>query len=276
MPLCPAGVKTTIKWQYPGETDQQIIGADDYSITPVHSTPTKYSWEYHMGLAIYAATAFTPTAALRCNNSPNQVRRCVDEQVISGGTNARQNYSSFYAPIYSYRVSDYVESNERCIPNGSQPLSIPCGLAKGYRKIEILCHGSGVGAYSPNPVWLTAWQGNNGATATAYGSILQVPSGGEYPVNYEPATNRYVGVIPSGYGWQYFYFAPLSSVLPTGYLFKILKGGTVVYQRSKTDKPVVTFKCGEECPPGTCECESGGVVCCYDTTTGRAVKSFAK
>jgi hypothetical protein len=33
MPLCPVGQKTTIEWQYPGETKQRIEGADDYSTT---------------------------------------------------------------------------------------------------------------------------------------------------------------------------------------------------------------------------------------------------
>jgi hypothetical protein len=32
MPLCPAGQKTTIEWQYEGEAKQRIEGADDYSI----------------------------------------------------------------------------------------------------------------------------------------------------------------------------------------------------------------------------------------------------
>jgi hypothetical protein len=32
MALCPAGQKTTIEWQYAGETKQRIEGADDYSV----------------------------------------------------------------------------------------------------------------------------------------------------------------------------------------------------------------------------------------------------
>lgn len=228
-----------VRWRYGSQPWQEYIGGDNYSITPVHPTPAKYEWVYHMGLAVFAASAFTPSnVSLGCNNILNPVRRCVDETVISGGVDSRRYYSGFHAPIYKYRVSDYVESSERCVRNGSQALSIPCGLAKGYRRIEILCHGSSL-LYSSTPVWLTAWEGNKGALATAYGSILQVPSGGEYSVYYEPGTNRYVGVIPSSYGWQYFYFSPLSSVLPTGYLFKVFKNGQEVYQQTSSTIPTV-------------------------------------
>jgi hypothetical protein len=276
MALCPPGIKTTVEWQYPGEAKQRIEGADDYSTTPVHSSPAKYEWKYDMGLAIFAASSYTPQYSYQgCNNTRDPIRRCVDDYITSNRIDTRRNYSGFHAPIYSYRVSDYAESNERCIPNGSQPLSIPCGLAKGYRKVEILCHGDSFN-YSPTPVWLLAWDATENLTGNALGGMLQIPNGGTYSVVYEPSTNRYVGVIPGSYGWGYFYFNPLTNALPTGYLFKILKDGTVVYQRSKSDKPVVTHFCGEECPPGTCQCESGDVVCCYDTTTGRAVKSFRK
>jgi hypothetical protein len=32
MALCTSGQKTTIKWQYPGESENQILGADGYSL----------------------------------------------------------------------------------------------------------------------------------------------------------------------------------------------------------------------------------------------------
>ncbi len=42
--------------------------------------------------------------------------------------------------------------------------------------------------------------------------------------------------------------------------------------------PEVCYDCEEEekCPPGTCECTRGNLVCCYDPTTGEVVKSFTK
>jgi hypothetical protein len=33
MPLCPNGQKAIITWQYPGEDKQQILGADDYTLS---------------------------------------------------------------------------------------------------------------------------------------------------------------------------------------------------------------------------------------------------
>lgn len=60
-------------------------------------------------------------------------------------------------------------------------------------------------------------------------------------------------------------------------VFKIFSGNQeIVYQRSNPVCPVVTYSCGEKCPPGTCECSCGNVVCCHDSRTGEVVKSFRK
>jgi hypothetical protein len=59
-------------------------------------------------------------------------------------------------------------------------------------------------------------------------------------------------------------------------VFRITKNGQAVYQKSNLACPVVTHTCGEQCPPGSCECDCGTEVCCYDTVTGKAVKSFRK
>jgi hypothetical protein len=59
-------------------------------------------------------------------------------------------------------------------------------------------------------------------------------------------------------------------------VFKVTKNGTVVYQKSTPVCPTVTVICGDQCPPGTCQCDCGNYVCCYDTATGKAVKSFRK
>jgi hypothetical protein len=58
--------------------------------------------------------------------------------------------------------------------------------------------------------------------------------------------------------------------------FKVFKNGAVVYQRSESTCPTVTYFCGDQCPEGTCQCDCGTEICCYDTTTGKAVKSFKK
>ncbi|MBW4533651.1 MAG: hypothetical protein KME09_06900 [Pleurocapsa minor HA4230-MV1] len=59
-------------------------------------------------------------------------------------------------------------------------------------------------------------------------------------------------------------------------LFKITKNNVVVYQKATPTCPIVTHFCGDQCPPGTCQCDCGSEVCCYDTKTGKAVKSFRK
>jgi hypothetical protein len=56
----------------------------------------------------------------------------------------------------------------------------------------------------------------------------------------------------------------------------ITKNGELVYRRRNSVCPTVTYFCGETCPPGTCQCDCGTEVCCYDTATGKAVKSFKK
>lgn len=59
-------------------------------------------------------------------------------------------------------------------------------------------------------------------------------------------------------------------------VFTVTKNNQVVYTRTKSPCPTVTHFCGEQCPPGTCQCDCGTEVCCYDTKTGKAVKSFRK
>lgn len=49
-----------------------------------------------------------------------------------------------------------------------------------------------------------------------------------------------------------------------------------IYQQSHPVCPQVAVKCTDQCPPGTCECECGPRVCCYDPHTGKAVKSFVR
>jgi hypothetical protein len=59
-------------------------------------------------------------------------------------------------------------------------------------------------------------------------------------------------------------------------VLKILKNNLVVHARAEPMCPTVTYTCGDQCPPGTCQCDCGSEVCCYDTATGKAVKSFRK
>jgi hypothetical protein len=178
--------------------------------------------------------------------------------------------STFYPPIYKYRISDFAQADLLCANAALNYPPLLCTKPEGYRKVEIFAHKTST---SSTPEWITGWLGTYNYTP---GYMLQVPNGGEYPVVYNSETNMFVGALPSGAGWGYFNFVPTADVSPTSYLLTIYRNGVEVYLRTNTKTPVVTYFCGEKCPPGTCQCDCGTEVCCYDTTTGRAVKSFKK
>jgi hypothetical protein len=272
MPLCPAGQKTTIEWQYEGETKQRIEGADEYSITPNHNSRVSTTWQYDMGYSILSHGLVIPSSPSQgCNNSLANLSRCsrqVENPQLLFPSSRIQ--SGFYAPIYKYRLSDFAQADYPCSSAGLSYLPLLCTKPQGYRKVEILAYKTPT---SSTPEWITGWLGTRNYIP---GYMLQVPSGGEYPVVYNAASNMYVGVLPSGAGWGYFNFVPTSNIAPNGMSFQVWKNGVVIYQRTDTKTPVVTYFCGEKCPPGTCECTCGTKVCCYDPATGIAVKSFNK
>ena len=57
---------------------------------------------------------------------------------------------------------------------------------------------------------------------------------------------------------------------------KILKNNQVVLQRVSGVCPEVEVYEDEICPPGSCECTHGSIVCCYNPNTGQVVKSFSR
>lgn len=59
------------------------------------------------------------------------------------------------------------------------------------------------------------------------------------------------------------------------YKFTVTDATQTIYSRSANVCPIVDIKCGESCPPGTCECDCRNVICCYNNN-GILVKSFAK
>lgn len=55
----------------------------------------------------------------------------------------------------------------------------------------------------------------------------------------------------------------------------IFKNEAIVYERTEKSCPEVKEYCDiQKCPPGTCECRHGSVVCCHDSKTGEVVKQF--
>lgn len=59
-------------------------------------------------------------------------------------------------------------------------------------------------------------------------------------------------------------------------VFTVTKNGQTVYTKTRSICPTVTHFCGEQCPPGSCECTCGTGICCYHPTTGAVVKSFTR
>jgi hypothetical protein len=271
MALCPSGQKTTIEWQYSGEAKQRIVGADDYSVERKYSQPTNYVWQYNISEA-YGATPGstfsdpklgcfgTTRVHYSCSKFSRRTELDFDPARIA---------TACYAPIYAYRVTDFTQADKPC------PAAAPwqCQFIKGCKKIQVLCHGIN-NTYSAAAAWFDVWWDMN-VYSPSTGILLQVPYGTEQSVIYDSSTNRYIGNLAPGYDWQYFRFIPLSSRLPSCF-FKVLKQGQVVYQKTRSDCPTVTYTCGNNCPPGTCQCDRGTEVCCYDTVTGKAVKSFRK
>lgn len=271
MVLCLANEKTTIKWQYPGETEQQIIGADDYSIEPVYATGVRYQWQYEISNAIlsYSGTNLTDPS-LACGGVTGIHRQCVGypRRTWDSGFDAARTVSVVYAPIYQYRVTDFHQSDYPCVSYRE----FPCTYPYGYRVIQLLCHGGAI--WSNVPVWITIYDMKRSTSAN--GGMLQNTIGGNFNMVYDSAIDQYKFLSGQQSDWSYFRFTNFDNKPPTSCSFKVLKNSGVVYQKTKPTAPVVTYSCGEQCPPGTCECDCGNMVCCYDTTTGRAVKSFAK
>jgi hypothetical protein len=272
MPLCPAGQKTTIEWQYTGEQLNRIIEADDYSLSPVYSQRTRYRWEYSISQTITSYSGLTLNAVQGCNGIPGLYRQCSIQpprtSEVDSGSNRRA--SIIYAPIYKYRVIDLGTADRACVPFAEIRA---CGFPSGWRKIQLLCHGASTP--SVTPVWVTIWD-STGQYEPAAGAMLQNTSGGEFNINYDPILDRYRFIPSDQPDWGEFRFVAFDNRLPNQCQFKVSKNGLVVYQRTASTCPAVTYFCGEKCPPRTCECTCGTEVCCYDTTTGKAIKSFKK
>lgn len=270
MPLCPPGQKTTIEWQYAGETKQRIEGADDYSITPIYAGYTRYFWDYEIDAAwsSYSGTNIT-AASQACHGILGLHRQCLGQSRRSNvNSGAAKRTEVVYAPIYKYRVTDFRIADAPC----TSWSEFPCVYLYGYRKIEVLCHGQ----ISPSatPVWITLFDGTKYTSGN--GQMLQYAKGGEFGLNYDSVLDQYKFSPSQQPDWNYFRFFNFDNRKPTQYLFKVLKNESAVYQRTKVDKPVVTHFCGEKCPPGTCECTCGNRVCCHDPVTGAVIKSFIK
>lgn len=225
----------SVRWQYGNEPWQEIIEADDYSITPTFGSPAAFDWQYDMGYSVLSYSAFNPSSPSQgCNNSMAQLRRCarqrVNPQLVFDNSRIQ---SSFYSPIYKFRVSDYAQSDLPCANAGLNYAPLACTRPEGYRKIEIFAHKT---ASSPNPEWIVGWLGTRNFTP---GYMLQVPTGGEYPIVYNPSLNKYVGIFPSSYGWGYFDFVHLGNVARTGLLLEVYKNGQVVHSETRAVSPQV-------------------------------------
>jgi hypothetical protein len=126
------------------------------------------------------------------------------------------------------------------------------GLVNNTTSIGYSTEFINTGVVNPNGTWAVFWTEGNGVEKNL--SLA----------NYS--------------GYRAYGFTTLYSNQPDNCatLFQVTKNGQVVYSKINSQQPTVTHRCGEECPPGTCECTNGSTVCCYDPNTGIAVKSFTR
>lgn len=225
----------SVRYRFGSGAWSEIIGADDYQITPNYINRVLCDWQYSMGYSVLSYGSLTPTGASNaCNGSLATQSRCA-KQIVNPqlAFDLSRIIGSCYAPIYKYRVSDYAEADYPCSKAGLNDLSLFCTKPKGYRKVEIYCHKT---PSSATPEWVLAW---NGTKNYLPGYMLQLPSSGEYPVVYNPSTNIYVGVLPSGSDWEYFNFIPTTNVAPISYRLKITKNGVIVLDQIGSSYPEV-------------------------------------
>jgi hypothetical protein len=245
---CPNGDKI-IEWQYPGGEKQRILGGDSYSLNRV-------------------------------------------------------------APVNDYRERKYVVISVWMVVNGNVPQGHP-----GYPLVDgqlVRLAVSGVSRYNA-PIWQvnarqdyystkvvldvteTSNDFNNGVCykKPVNGNYLQYDNpynGSACNVWYNPSgfdpSDRYnprLGVKQS-LGIQQINIvtqtgsspSPCVNQIAESCTLNIIKNGQTVYQKVTPVCPIVAEYCGEKCPEGTCECTCGSEVCCYDTKTGKAVKSFRR
>lgn len=210
MPLCSNGQKPIIKWQYPGEDLNQILGADNYSIGMVKGQcNTSY-----LVKGMYASNSmnYCQTPLINTNwqlNVPGKVHGIASRYFRTDDRYSCPNFTRIVGKIDVYQA--------------------------------YLSHGSNPSNFALDVTYF--------ADHTTAGSVVTITD-----------IIRTDGQ-PDNCG---------------GCALKIFKGSQTVYSRVEPTCPTVTYACGDECPPGTCQCDCGSMVCCYDTKTGKAVKSFRK
>jgi hypothetical protein len=97
-----------------------------------------------------------------------------------------------------------------CVNNGfSVPASLMCTYPQGYKRVEILCHGTGATS-SVTPIWVTFWYNSSAST----GDLLQVPYETEQPFVYNEPNDKWVGLIPNEYDWTRFELVKFDAVSP--------------------------------------------------------------
>lgn len=220
MPLCPAGQKTIIGWQYPGEDKQRIIGADDYSISVENG---KGGVGYHVFGTYYS------------------------RNYSSGGCNV-WGYWRTTAPVIGTQVFSY----EPVLDSANRwAIKLNTGI---FRLVAVLDKQG----YDSN--FLINFSG----------SITNLTSG---------CRNDSAG----GYGDRLFEQKEKRKIIRADgqpdnapCTLTITRNGQTVHKETRAVCPQVSYSCGEQCPPGSCECMCGTKVCCHDPNTGAVIKSFTR
>jgi hypothetical protein len=239
MSLCPNN-NLIIEWQYPGKEKNKLIGADDYSVVKPWKYDTTNDFNY------------TFTAKARCSTSspPPGVAPSLPRNFVAGQEIVVFTTGTWSGPILGFEkfvngtnVNGMLSYTNRSGGNATSGFCAP-------RTIEVI-----LSTTSPSG-------GGSVRLKSVSGSFNEpVVYGDIYDVQFIPTTTP-----------------PRTCIVAVNNqcTFTVTKNGQVVYQKTDSVCPVVNYFCGEECPPGTCECTNGSTVCCYDTSTGKVVKSFTR
>ena len=225
-----------INWQYPGEEVNRILGADSYTIV---DTAPKFNTTQNFNYTI-TAKAVISVSSPPPSAPPSLPRVYTEGQIIT------VTYSGFFSGgIYDFKkkinglnVNVEVTYLER---SGGNAQIANC--AKRTREI-IFNH-------------------NGRRVKSSAGSYIEPVVYGEFfDVICTPTTTA-----PR---------ACINSVVDKC-AFKVFDAqGNVVYQRTEDVCPIAWDEpLQEKCPPGTCEVECHGKICCYDSN-GISIKSFTR
>lgn len=212
-PPCPAGQKTVINWQFPGQALKTNNQGDDYHV-------------------YYGVSAIAQRAAVTIVWNANQFRS-------DGSGGSCYNSQSILEP----NQGSILFNNVRELPVNPLDLFVP----------EPTSYGDGQPVYVPG--YTPGWQLDVKTYASATNNTPTITT------RYQGRTDSSCYITPGTLRNVAYIFQPSNSV---NYVVDIYKNGQIVATDSGSNLPTVTWQCGQQCPPNTCDVLCGNTICCYN------------